>query len=537
MNQRLHRHCVILIMMFFITIMFGCNKSILDEEFGNYVYPNSDYSKEYTFTKETNIDSEMKKLKNVNTPLTLQDCYKIALKNNEGVIMAGKGIEIAKTNLWVANLAWIPRLSIQGEVSYRTPKNLVKTGNPFYDPNDPNSGSPTIETESGTQDDTSGLAEIMFPIYLFGRVVNNVDMRTAALDISFADERRTKQQIIYLVNQLYTNILELEKTVEVLESSIKLIEELQKNAQNFFDEGLVTKNEVLVLEVTLSSRKQGLLEAKSALKQIRYQFNSILNLDIQRNTKLANLNELPEFKLSEDPLVNLALHYRPEIVKAMSEHEQSAAQLRLAQCNRWPMLYGFVDLTASSQEALVNNAWLSFGARMQWQILDSGETSANIRNAKTAMEIQKLQTRMLYKDIMIDVRGSYEDLKVAENKLKVSEKGVEQAEENLRILQNKFNAAGGSGALATSAEVLEGETLLLDAKREYWTAIFGIHRAWAKLEFATGLKFDVSYASKKHRFSSDLEEDPSKTLESIKFDKTKNREIEDAKNELSEEIN
>ncbi|MCK5342482.1 MAG: TolC family protein, partial [Candidatus Heimdallarchaeota archaeon] len=406
MNQRVYLKYVLVISLIFVVLQLGCNKSILDENYGDFVYPKSALSNPYEFSKDSNINVQMLKLQDVNKSLTLEDCYKIALMNNDGVILAGKGIEIAQTDLWVANLSWIPRLSIQGEVSYRNSENLTEYDNPSYDPLDPSSGSPTIQSKVGSQENASGLAEILFPIYLFGRIVNNVDLRTAKLDIAFADSRRTKQQIAYLVSQLYTTILELEKTVEVLKSSITVIEELLKNAKNFYNEGIITKNEVLVLEVTLSSRKQAMLEAENALKQTTYQFNSILNLNITRKTKLTKLDELPMFMLSEVPLINLALHYRPEIVKSMSSFESSAAQLRLAQCNRWPLLYGFVDITAASEAALVNNAWMTFGARMQWQILDSGTTSAMIRQAKTAIEMQKLQTRMLFKDIMIDVRSS-----------------------------------------------------------------------------------------------------------------------------------
>ena len=540
MNQRVYLKYVLLLFIIFVVHQLGCNKSILDENYGDFVYPKSVFSKAYEFTKDASIETQMQKLQDVSNPLTLEDCYKIALMNNEGVILAGKGIEIAKTDLWVANLSWIPRLSIQGELSYRNSENLTEYDNPSYDPLDPSSGSPTIQSKIGSQENASGLAEILFPIYLFGRIVNNVDLRTAKLDIAFADSRRTKQQVIYLVVQLYTTILELEKTVEVLKSSIIVIDELLKNAQNFFEEGIITKNEVLVLEVTLSSRKQALLEAENALKQTTYQFNSILNLNITRKTKLDKLDELPKFMLSEVPLVNLALHYRPEIVKSMSQYETSEAQLRLAQNNRWPLLYGFVDITAASEKSLVNNAWMTFGARMQWQILDSGTTSAMIRQSKTAIEMQKLQTRMLFKDIMIDVRSSFENLKIAENKLNVSRKRVEQATENLRILENKFkgagsNSNGGTGVFATAAEVLEAETLLLDAKREFFSAIFGIHRAWAKLEYSTGLKLNSEYASRNQLYPNELMDDPYNMLDRMFDMNKKDTTFDDVKEELNED--
>ncbi len=500
----------------FIFSGLGCaSKAIMPDDFSEYVYPKTDYSKAQKAPDRENkelIKSRItQKIKNSAIPLNLEDCIKIALKNNEAIILAGKGVQIAKVQLWTANRAWLPRFTISGEASYRNNDAVSEMTIPAMG---------TMRSKIADRQSAQGIAELSMPIYLFGRIINAVQLAYAKVDSARADSRKTKQQIVFAVTQAYSAILELQQGIKVLESSVKLIEELLANARNFYEQGLITKNEVLALEVTLASRKQNLKEIRTALRQAKYQFNSLLDLEITRDTKLTSVADLPKFKFPETALVNLALRYRPEIFKAKAETQAAEEQLDLANSNRWPMLFGFVNVTASSASTLVNPAWLTVGLRFQWNVFDACETIGNIRAAKIAKQMRAVQNKMLYKKILVEVRTAYEELKLAEDKVAVTEKQIEQAEENLRILKDKFNAAGEKGALATSAEVLEGETMLLNAKREHWSAIYSVHRAWAKLELATGLKFDAQFVSQTQNLPQTLTTPPDKKIANMNFEPT-----------------
>jgi len=502
---------------------------VYDEDFDEYDYPATPYSKAVKTESEekskTGEISTFKNLRNPAIPLSLNNCIKVALKNNEGVILAGKGVELAKVQLWIADFAWLPRFSISGEVSYRNNEPETEFTIPSM---------PPMRTTMEDRSKAGGVAEAMFPIWLFGRIANSIDMRSAQVDKARADSRRTKQQITYIVTQAYTGILELKHTIETLKSSIKLLNELLTNAKNFLEQGLITKNEVLTLEVTLASREQALIEVESGLKQATYRLNSLLNLDITRKTIVNELSELPTFKLPEIALVNLALGYRPEVYKAEAEKEMSEAQLRLSKNNIWPMIYGYVNVTATSASTLINPIWLTFGVRFQWNVFDSGESIGNIKSAKIAKEMQEVKNRMLYKEISIETRTAFEKLKIAEKKIIVTQKQIRLAEENLDILKAKFEEA-----IVTSAEILEGETLLINAKSDYWSAVYGLQKAWAQLEFATGLKFDPDYVSKIQNIPAKLNESPEKKINEMKvkphLEKTKKiNNLKDAKKKEKE---
>ncbi|MCD4657499.1 MAG: hypothetical protein K8S87_08125, partial [Planctomycetes bacterium] len=72
MNQKINRQHILLLLMTFVVLLLGCNKSILDENYGDYVYPKSDHSVVYEFSKSTDINAQMQKLQNESNPLTLE---------------------------------------------------------------------------------------------------------------------------------------------------------------------------------------------------------------------------------------------------------------------------------------------------------------------------------------------------------------------------------------------------------------------------------------------------------------------------------
>jgi outer membrane protein TolC len=72
-------------------------------------------------------------------------------------------------------------------------------------------------------------------------------------------------------------------------------------------------------------------------------------------------------------------------------------------------------------------------------------------------------------------------LQEAEKQIVVSQKVIEQAEENFRISEERYKER-----VATSTEVLEAQTLLTKAKSEYANALGDYNINLAKLQRAMG---------------------------------------------------
>ncbi len=96
----------------------------------------------------------------------------------------------------------------------------------------------------------------------------------------------------------------------------------------------------------------------------------------------------------------------------------------------------------------------------------------------TQAEDSKVQ---LIEGITLEVKNDYQIMLVAEKNISVSEKAIEQAEENLRMNEERYKYQ-----VATATDVLDAVTLLAQARVNYYGALSDFNIAKARLERAMG---------------------------------------------------
>jgi outer membrane protein TolC len=82
----------------------------------------------------------------------------------------------------------------------------------------------------------------------------------------------------------------------------------------------------------------------------------------------------------------------------------------------------------------------------------------------------------------MEIKYAYLILQEAEKQIAVSQKVIEQAEENFRISEERYKER-----ISTSTEVLEAQTLLTKAKSEYANALGDYNINYARLQRAMGV--------------------------------------------------
>jgi outer membrane protein TolC len=87
----------------------------------------------------------------------------------------------------------------------------------------------------------------------------------------------------------------------------------------------------------------------------------------------------------------------------------------------------------------------------------------------------------LLDNIILQVREAYLDIKEFEYNITVTEKAIEQAEEDFRINQSRYQAQ-----LSTSTDVLDAQTRLTIARINYYNALYNYKISLMRLSWATG---------------------------------------------------
>jgi len=121
-------------------------------------------------------------------------------------------------------------------------------------------------------------------------------------------------------------------------------------------------------------------------------------------------------------------------------------------------------------------------ATARWTFWQWGKKRQLVREKETKL-VQADDARVQVEDnISLEVRDAYLRLREARDKIGVAEVAIEQAEENFRMNQERFKEQ-----VATSTDVLDAQTLLTQARTNYFNALSDYNIAWARLDRSMGI--------------------------------------------------
>ncbi len=289
----------------------------------------------------------------------------------------------------------------------------------------------------------------------------------------------TKQDIVLNTKTAYINYLDKQNALETYKSAYTLFQEQFEDSQNRYNQGLIARNDLLQVQVNMSSAKQNVVKAQGDLKVASFNLSNILggiNLENENIEKLneqslqitnydekilenrseiqalkANLNSIKELEKSADsgyyPKVDASLSsnkYFDEVSKKIEDKEENQ---NIAKINAtWNLYNGGYD---KSQSAIYKTKYLS---------------ATSLLN----------QTKL---DIKLQYENAKSNLQVANDNLETSKLALLQANENYSIVKNRFNEG-----IATSTDLTDANYLLTQAKQGFNRAYFDKYLAISTLD-------------------------------------------------------
>ncbi len=297
-----------------------------------------------------------------------------------------------------------------------------------------------------------------------------------------------KLDLVLAVKQAYFRILEADRGVEVAEKAVESLRSHVKVARSFYKVGMIPVNDLLKAEVELSNAEHDLIQAENAAKLARASFNTILARPINTAVEIEDIQAFrPETQPFSESVLK-ALQERPEIQALDVRVAQTDQSRRLARSDYYPDVSLQYDYIQEGDEPYVGgspvhdaNRWQVM-AMLSWTFFEWGKTRSAVREVDS-VRARLMQTRSALGDqIRLEIKQAYLDLYEAEKNIPTTTKAVEQAEENLRVSRERYEAQ-----VATSTEVLDAQTLLTEARTNYYRALYSHHLARARLERAIGI--------------------------------------------------
>jgi outer membrane protein TolC len=250
--------------------------------------------------------------------------------------------------------------------------------------------------------------------------------------------------------------------------------------------GLAAESDSLVANVELANVEQKRLEAQSSVVTNRAALNIAMGEGpTTRYSLRGNLQER-HFPIDELPdLLRTALDERPDYKCSFLAIENSREKTRSIRDQKLPRLDAFGSFGYSSPHIVNGSSDYTVGLSLSYTLFDPGrkariEQSILLEN-KSASERDRLKDQ-----ITLEVITADQNYRTARAKIVVSIKSVIQAEEALRILQDRYRAA-----ISTFEAVLGAEAALLRARHELLKAKYDYYVSYASLLLATGRLTDA----------------------------------------------
>lgn len=388
--------------------------------------------------------------------LTLNEAVDIALKNNFDIQSKNYDYIESGENVKLNNSNYLPKLdAIYG----------------FTNTNEANVGFESDEA----------VASLKLSYNLFNGFKDSAS-KESAIYLSESSKyvlNATKQDIVLNTKMAYINYLDKQNALETYKSAYTLFQEQFEDSQNRYNQGLIAKNDLLQVQVNMSSAKQNVVKAQGDLKVAIFQLSNILggkNLEKENIEKLADQNSqslVYDEKLLENRSEIQALKMNLESIKELEKAAKSGYYPKVDASVSHNQYFDEVSKKIENKEENQNIANIT----ATWNLYNGGYDSS----LTTIYKTKYLSSKALLEKTKLDIKLQYENaksnLQVAIDNLETSKLALLQATENYSIVKNGFDEG-----ISTSTDLTDANYLLTQAKQGFNRAYFDKYLAISTLD-------------------------------------------------------
>jgi len=296
-------------------------------------------------------------------------------------------------------------------------------------------------------------------------------------------QRKQQSLLFELKKAWYTLLAERQINLEA-QASLKRLIQHQKNAEAFFKNGKIWRNDVLQAKVRVAKGERDLFAANNRLEVAKSEINLILNRDI--TLALNPIGKLTKvyFKSSLKPLLNQALDNRLELKQSALDINLAQQDVALSSAKLKPTLNFSLSSSVNSENIDYRDAIadVEFNLALNWDFWQWGQTKREINAAEGNVTVKKLSYAQKKAITLIEVKKAYLTVIESQKSLHVAEQALDQAKENFRVSQIRYQEQLGS-----SNDVLDAQDLLTQTRNDRTSALSRYLTALAELHFAIGL--------------------------------------------------
>lgn len=442
-------------------------------------------------------------------PVTLDSCRSMAIESNKQLMITRSEIRKAGYQNKETFAAYLPAIDFAGgyvynqrEISIFDKDQLLPTKS--FDPKtgsyqfnlvtDPATGMPVkgpdgqyipsevalIPKEAMTYDIHNvffGAITLTQPIFMGGKIIAMNKITRDAELVARQMHLSEVENVIYAVDAAYWQVVSLKAKYRLAESYVNLLDSLSRNVHRMFDQGVVTRSDVLSVDVKLNSAQVDLTKVENGLVLSRMALSQVCGLPVNETFTLADEdNESPELtaEVATDYNMDDVYARRPDLEALRLGIGIMGQKKRVALSEMLPNValigaYSFTNPNMYDGFSKKFKGAFSVGVSVTIPIWHWGGNYNRYRAAEVDETVMRLQLDDARTLVDLQVRQAAFKTTEAYKTYNMTEANLAQANENLRCADLAFREG-----MATTDNVLEAQTAWLKAHSEQIDAMIDV---------------------------------------------------------------
>ena len=327
---------------------------------------------------------------------------------------------------------------------------------------------------------------VNIPLYTGGLVEGQIDVAKLGKTNAQEEILRVEQATKYSAIQGYYGLLAYQELQGVYHEAVDNLQGHLDNVQAQYNVGTKAKVDVLSSDVSLANAKTTAITADNNVAIAESNLNNILGLPLETKLNLAD-HQLPfdTYNISLQEATDYAMKYRPEVLQAAIAVQEAERNIDIANAGNRPTVAitggnDWADNTFPGIDA--NKRSWKVAAGVTHSLYDGGATKAKVNQAKQDLLVARETEQKTREAVQLEVKQAYLNIRSAAQKVEETQTVVDQARENYRIQNIRYQAGVG-----INLDVLDAQLSLNEAQVNHIQALYDYNVGIAKLEQVMGV--------------------------------------------------
>lgn len=399
--------------------------------------------------------------------LTLEKCRSMANENSEVVKIADETISKANGERKAAQSAWLPNISLSATGMYN--KNEIDQElilpTKVFDPStgdlvpniaiNPITGEPIIGSDGNPVFNSYAFMPIDItiqggymaslsaeqPIYTGGKITTANKM--AEIGVNMADENKNlkKIEVLYEADQMYYTYLSVKEKVVLAKKYNKLLEQLVSMVNDSYQTGMINQNELLKVQVQYNNATLQVQKAENGLELARMSLCRVIGVDF--NTSIVINDSINGVFNYNDENNNANAANRIEYRLLQKQVEMAEQNIKLVRSDYLPNAglsvgYNYFSISLQDMDNYDSQGFNAI-ASVKIPIITFGERKGKMKVVKADYQIKQYELQQAEKYLQLEIEQALLNYKDAYTRVEMTQKSLEQAQENLRISRDNYN--------------------------------------------------------------------------------------------------